>query len=100
MWGMGLFAVQLAQMLDGRLPRPLPEWQLWLVVLAAVSCGGLTAGLNRLTGRQLAAIRASLPVPTINPLLTVPGRRLHDDEELVLSVASAPETSTASSVTL
>ena len=60
----------------------------------------VTAGLNRLTGRQLAAIRASLPVPTINPLLTVPGRRLHDDEELVLSVASAPETSTASSVTL
>ena len=46
------------------------------------------AGLNRLTGRQLAAIRASLPVPTIQPLLTVPGRRLHDDEKLVLSVAS------------
>jgi len=60
----------------------------------------VTAGLNRLTGRQLAAIRASLPVPTIHPLLTVPGRRLHDDDELVLSVAQAPETATASSVTL
>jgi hypothetical protein len=48
----------------------------------------VSAGLNRLTGRQLAAIRASLPVPAIQPLLTVPSRRLHDDEELVLSVSS------------
>jgi len=46
-WGMNLFAAQLAQMLDGRLPRPLPEWQLWLVALAAVTGGGLTAVLNR-----------------------------------------------------
>ena len=46
-WGMNLFAVQLAQMLDGRLPRPIPEWQLWLVAIAAVLSGGLTAALNR-----------------------------------------------------
>jgi adenylate cyclase len=46
-WGMNLFAAQLAQLLDGRLPRPLPEWQLWLVGIAAVAGGGLTAALNR-----------------------------------------------------
>jgi ESX secretion system protein EccE len=46
----------------------------------------VTAGLNRLTGRQLAALRASLPAPAPRPLLVVPDRPLYDDEELVLSV--------------
>jgi hypothetical protein len=47
----------------------------------------VSSGLNRLTGRQLAALRASLPAPTARPLLVVPGRPLRaDDADLVLSV--------------
>ncbi len=46
----------------------------------------VSAGLNRLTGRQLAAVRASLPAPANRPLLVVPDRPLYDDDELVLSV--------------
>ena len=49
------------------------------------------AGLNRLTGRQLAAVRASLPAPTTRPLLVVPSRELHDEDELVLAVDHARE---------
>jgi type VII secretion protein EccE len=51
----------------------------------------VSRGLNRLTGRQLAAVRASLPAPTLHPLLEVPGRRLRDHDELVLSVGQAQE---------
>lgn len=47
----------------------------------------VSSGLNRLTGRQLAAVRASLPAPTARPLLVVPSRPLRaDDDELALSV--------------
>lgn len=47
----------------------------------------VSSGLNRLTGRQLAAVRASLPAPTARPLLVVPSRSLRaDDDELALSV--------------
>jgi ESX secretion system protein EccE len=46
----------------------------------------VSAGLNRLTGRQLAAVRASLPAPEIRRLLVVPTRTLDGDDELVLSV--------------
>ncbi|BBX61504.1 ESX-5 secretion system protein EccE5 [Mycobacterium saskatchewanense] len=60
---------------DGRLPREV------------------SAGLNRLTGRQLAAVRASLPAPTIRTQLVVPSRGLHDDDELVLSVGQVQESS-------
>jgi type VII secretion protein EccE len=49
------------------------------------------AGLNRLTGRQLAAVRASLPAPTTHPLLVVPSRELHDEDELVLALDHARE---------
>ena len=69
MWGMDLFAVQLAQMLDGRLPRPLPEWQLWLVAIAAVSCGGLTAGLNRRARVSAAAIVTQIALLGGGPFL-------------------------------
>jgi hypothetical protein len=44
------------------------------------------AGLNRLTGRQLAAVRASLPAPATRALLVVPARVLHDDEQLTVRV--------------
>lgn len=47
----------------------------------------VSSGLNRLTGRQLAAVRASLPAPTAHPLLVVPSRPLRaDDADLALSV--------------
>lgn len=47
MWGMDLFAVMLAQMLDQRLPQPIPPLLLWLVALGVVAAGGATAGFNR-----------------------------------------------------
>jgi len=58
----------------------------------------VSAGLNRLTGRQLAAVRASLPAPTTHPLLVVPSRELHDDEDLVLPVSRVRESATSVSV--
>ena len=44
------------------------------------------AGLNPLTGRQLAAVRASLPAPAARPPLVVPARVLRDDEQLAVRV--------------
>jgi type VII secretion protein EccE len=44
------------------------------------------AGLNCLTGRQLAAVRASLPAPATRPPLVVPARALHDHEQLEVRV--------------
>ncbi len=52
----------------------------------------VSSGLNRLTGRQLAALRASLPAPTIHPMLVVPSRGLLDHDELVLPVGQLRET--------
>ncbi len=46
----------------------------------------VSGGLNRLTGRQLAAVRASLPAPSTRPLLVVPSRILRTDDDLTLSV--------------
>ncbi len=51
----------------------------------------LSSGLNRLTGRQLAAVRASLPAPVARPLLVVPSRSLPNDDDVVLSVGQARE---------
>jgi type VII secretion protein EccE len=47
------------------------------------------SGLNRLTGRQLAAVCASLPAPTARPQLVVPARPLDDTEELSVPVGRA-----------
>ena len=47
MWGMDLFGGMLAQALDGRMPRPVPNAVLWLMALALVGAGGFTASLNR-----------------------------------------------------
>jgi type VII secretion protein EccE len=57
---------------------------------------GLPSGLNRLTGRQLAAVRASLPAPTTRPVLVVPTRGLLEGDELALPVAEVRESATAS----
>jgi type VII secretion protein EccE len=43
-------------------------------------------GLNHLTGRQLAAVRASLPAPAKRPPLVVPARALRDHEQLAVRV--------------
>jgi hypothetical protein len=45
--------------------------------------------LNRLTGRQLAAVRASLPTPARRHLLVVPARVLRDSERLAVRLGSA-----------
>jgi len=58
----------------------------------------VSAGLNRLTGRQLAAVRASLPAPATRALLVVPSRELRDDNELVLSVGQVRESATSAPV--
>lgn len=59
----------------------------------------IAAGLNRLTGRQLAAVRASLPAPSTRPQLVLPSRDLRDHDELVLPVGSEPEHATSSPTT-
>jgi type VII secretion protein EccE len=53
----------------------------------------VSSGLNRLTGRQLASVRASLPAPAARPHLIVPSRPLPDDDDLVLSVGQVRESS-------
>ncbi len=54
-----------------------------------------SSGLNRLTGRQLAAVRASLPAPASRAPLAVPSRGLLDHEELLLQVGHVQESSTS-----
>ncbi|MGA7054883.1 MAG: type VII secretion protein EccE, partial [Mycobacterium sp.] len=54
-----------------------------------------SAGLNRLTGRQLAAVRASLPAPASRALLVAPSRGLLDQEELRLQLGHVQESSTS-----
>lgn len=58
----------------------------------------VSAGLNRLTGRQLAAVRASLPAPTTRPLLVVPSRELRDHDEVVLSIGQERQSATSTPV--
>lgn len=58
-------------------------------------------GLNRLIGRQLAAVQASLPAPATRTPLVVPARLLLDDDELAVQVDPAvvgtpPQTSDTS----
>ncbi|MEZ0365121.1 type VII secretion protein EccE [Mycobacterium sp. pUA109] len=48
------------------------------------------SGLNRLTGRQLVAVSASLPAPAARTPLVVPGRDLPDDEDLAVPLSPAP----------
>jgi type VII secretion protein EccE len=55
---------------------------------------GISSGLNRLTGRQLAAVRASLPAPTTRPLLVAPTRGLLEGDDLVLQLDQAQESAT------
>ena len=56
---------------------------------------GLPTGLNRLTGRQLAAVRASLPAPTTRSILAVPTRELVEGDNLVLPLSQVRESAAA-----
>jgi type VII secretion protein EccE len=47
-------------------------------------------GLNRLVGRQLAAVRSSMPVPSQRPALVVPARSLGDNERLAVPLEQSP----------
>ena len=47
MKGLEVHAHLLAQILDGRMPAPMPAWALWLTALGAVAAGALTALLDR-----------------------------------------------------
>jgi type VII secretion protein EccE len=50
------------------------------------------AALNRFVGRrQLEAVCASLPAPTSDPRMAVPGRDLQDGEHLAVSLDAVPE---------
>lgn len=51
----------------------------------------ISAGLNRLTGRQLAAVCASMPAPVARSRLVVPARMLGEHETLVLPVDPAEQ---------
>jgi type VII secretion protein EccE len=51
----------------------------------------MCSGLNRLVGRQLAAVRASMPAPSQRPLLVVPARLLGDHEQLAVPLEQPSE---------
>ncbi|MGH3554093.1 MAG: type VII secretion protein EccE, partial [Mycobacterium sp.] len=53
----------------------------------------MCSGLNRLLGRQLAAVRASMPAPSQRPPLVVPVRSLGDHEQLAVPLGQLPEQS-------
>jgi type VII secretion protein EccE len=75
------------------------EVSAWVRYHSAEPLGkGAADGLNRLTGRQLAAVRASLPAPAKRSPLVVPSRALLDDEQLEMGLGltemdAAPEPS-------
>jgi type VII secretion protein EccE len=49
------------------------------------------SGLNRLTGRQLGAVAASIPAPAAGRPLTMPSRLLGDGENIWIPVGAVPE---------
>lgn len=52
------------------------------------------SGLNRLTGRQLGAVAASLPAPMSGRTLTMPSRPVGDGENIWIPVGAVPDQST------
>lgn len=44
--GLEVHAHLLAQLLDGRMPAPIPRWALWVAAIAVVLAGGLTSLLE------------------------------------------------------
>jgi adenylate cyclase len=54
--GLEVHAHLLAQLLDGRMPTPIPGWALWAAALAVVLAGGLTSLLEMRGWRLLLVI--------------------------------------------
>ncbi len=58
-WGMDLFAAMLAQILDGRLLRPISNGSLWMMAVAVVATGGFTGAIvSRINPRGFAGMTA------------------------------------------
>src|SRR5262249_61629882 len=77
-------------------PAGRAEASAWVRYHSAERLGkDVTAGLNRLTGRQVPAVRASLPAPAQRPPLVVPARALGDDEYEELEVRVSPSDAAA-----
>ncbi|HEX8641311.1 MAG TPA: adenylate/guanylate cyclase domain-containing protein [Allosphingosinicella sp.] len=55
MKGLEVHAQMLAQLLDGRMPPPVPSWALWIAALGVVAAGALTS-LLEVRGWKLALI--------------------------------------------
>jgi adenylate cyclase len=55
MKGLEVHAHMLAQLLDGRMPAPVPSWALWVAAFAVVVAGGLTS-LLEVRGWKLAVV--------------------------------------------
>ncbi len=53
------------------------------------------SGLNRLTGRQLGAVGASLPAPTSRRLLAMPSRALGGGESILVPIGAVPQLRTS-----
>jgi adenylate cyclase len=45
-WGVEIFAHMVAQQLDGRLPKAIPDWSLWLAAFVIVAAAIFTAASN------------------------------------------------------
>lgn len=58
MKGLEVHAHLLAQLLDGRMPAPIPDWALWVAALGVVAAGALT-NLLETRGWKLALILAA-----------------------------------------
>ena len=71
-----------------------PQISLWVRYHTAMPLSqDAVLGLNRLTGRQLAAVQASLPAPARRPALVVPARELDHHEELEVPLGPVLERS-------
>jgi len=82
--------IRLTAVADGR-----TEVSAWVRYHSGERLGkDVSAGLNLLTGRQLAAVQASLPAPAQRPPLVVPSRALRDHEQFAVGpteVGATPE---------
>jgi adenylate cyclase len=58
--GLEVHAHLLAQLLDGRMPRNIPAWALWMAALGVVVAGGLTALLEMRTWKLVLVLIGQL----------------------------------------
>jgi adenylate cyclase len=67
MKGLEVHAHMLAQQLDGRMARAIPDWLLWVAALLVVALGGLTGGLELRGWRLALALLVQLGVISYLP---------------------------------